>query len=191
MLYDIRDDIFLRSNRFKITGKPSTGVWAILVVVLRLSNLRITAAPKLLHHHYHSLQTWLFICVMPTSGQALLMFLESVPDPSEQRSVLQTLRSPTCKGEKWDQTMPPCLTCLLALFALAVRSACGPFVRTGELFGQRSGSQRISTGPSAVWRPDVRARELSSSCSLKQGGWMKVRSGVGLSVSVEMKNTSS
>ncbi|TKS75203.1 Alpha N-terminal protein methyltransferase 1B [Collichthys lucidus] len=40
------------------------------------------------------------------------MFLESVPDPRERRSVLQTLRSPTCQEEKRDQTMPPCLTCL-------------------------------------------------------------------------------
>ncbi|TNN74761.1 hypothetical protein EYF80_015079 [Liparis tanakae] len=33
-----------------------------------------------------------------------LLFLESVPDPSEQRSVLQTLSSLTCKGEKQDNT---------------------------------------------------------------------------------------
>lgn len=60
-----------------------------------------------------------------------LLFLESVPDPSEQRSVLQTLSSLTCKGEKQDNTtsVSPAST---PLFPLAVRSMCGTFW-TGSL----------------------------------------------------------
>lgn len=80
----------------------------------RLSKVRIQFAPELVCHHYHSLQTWLSVHGVPTSRQALLMLLESVPDPSEQRSVLRTLRSPTCKEEKqclpvsaWSHRLPP------------------------------------------------------------------------------------
>ncbi len=157
-----------------------------------LSN-RIKAASELLYHHYHSLQAWLLVLAMPSSCQTLLMFLERVPYPFAQRSVLQTLRSPTCEKEKWDQTMPPCLTCLPPLFPLAVRSVCRRFpVHRWALW---TVFRPISTGSSTVWHPDDWAwpgsRVPAAASSSEQDRWTKVRSGVRLSFCVEMKNTSS
>lgn len=86
--------------------------------------------------------------------------------------------------------MPPCL-CMVspapppALFPLAVRWVCGPC----ELFGQGSGFQQ-ALQQSDVWaRPG--SRSPAAACSGERDGWVRVRSGVGLSVRVETKNTSS
>lgn len=121
---------------------------------------------------------------VPASRRALVMFLDSVPGPSEQRSVLPTLRNPTCKEEKPDRTMPPCLTCLPALFRLAVHSLWTAFRLSTHFNGPFNGL----TSRRCCARPGSRAPAAASSS--EQDGRVKVRSGVRLSDCVEMKNTS-
>lgn len=81
----------------------------------------------------------LLVRAVPASRRALVMFLDSVPGPSEQRSVLPTLRNPTCK----EQCLPVSPASQLYFAWQSIRC------------GQRSGFQHISTGPSTVWRPDA------------------------------------
>lgn len=122
-----------------------------------------------------------------TSRQALLMFLESVPDPSEQRSVLQTLRSLTCKGRKQDKTLPLCLTCL--------HPSGSPFNVRALLYVPVSSLDSVhafNAFQRALQQSDVQTFGLVPGAEPQMAGRTGgSQSGVGLSVWVEMENTSS
>eukprot|EP00064_Thunnus_orientalis_P016055 superscaffoldBa00003100_g16118 len=85
------------------------------------------------------------------------MFLDSVPHPSEQTSVLQSLRSPTCTEEKQDQTMTPCLTCLPALLPLAASVPCAGAL----LYAPVSSLDGAQTFQQALQQSDVQTLGLA------------------------------
>lgn len=138
--------------------------------------------------HYHFLQTRLSVWVMLTSGQLLLMFLESVPVHLNRGLCSRLWGVPPVRKRNMTKQCLPVSPALPALFPLAASWVC----------------RLICTHCWALWTAYrhsncatcrqlglSREQKPSWSPSSEQGGQVKVRSKVDLSVCIEMKNTSS
>lgn len=97
---------------------------------------------------YHFLQTRLLVWVVPTLGQALLMFLESVPVHLNRGLCSRLWGVPPVRKRNTTKQCLPVSPAYLLYFPWQPVGCAGSFVHTAELSGQHSG---IWT----VWHVDI------------------------------------